>query len=161
MLTADELQKPRKPKELNQYFWSVYNSAKTEERKKARLKIGLWKNFFSEFNVLNIYSNWKFPNDEVTVEYKLGNQGYDAIIQNSSFVEYVELTFPAIGEKEKEKGRRINQTGYSIDVVKFPSIDNELLRRFRETTRDKSIIFNHLLMRSVYTPIKQRQFMLY
>lgn len=139
MLTVEELQTPRTPKELNQYFGFVYDMATPEERQKARLKIGLWKNFFSEFNVLNIYSNWKFPDSEVSVEYKIGNQGYDAIIRNSSFTEYVEITFPVIGEKDKEEGHRLNQNEYIIDIGEFPSIDKELLRRFRSTVKGKSI----------------------
>ena len=134
MLTPEELQKPRKPKELMHYFWSTYDSATPEERQFGRLKKGLWKYFFHELSVLNIFANWKFPNNDVLVEYMIGNQGYDAKITNTSYVEHIEITFPILGEPEKQEANEINLKGYSF--VKHDHA--ELIRRFISTADRKS-----------------------
>jgi len=134
MLTPEEMQKARSPKELMEYFWSTYDGVTPEERQLARLKKGLWKNFFHELSVLNIFANWKFPNNDVMVEYIIGNQGYDAKISNASYVEHVEITFPSLGEREKQEANEINLKGYSF--VKHDH--DELIRRFLSTADRKS-----------------------
>jgi hypothetical protein len=134
MLTVEELQKPRSPKELNKYFLSTYDNATPEERCRGRLKEGLWKYFFHELTVLNIFSNWKFPDDDVIVEYIIGNQGYDVKITNRLIVEYIEITFPILGEQDKSEAIEVNRTGYSCGIRSL----SELKRRFTCTAESKS-----------------------
>lgn len=134
MLTLEEMQKPRSPKDLMKYFWSTYDSATPEERQLARLKKGLWKYFFHELSVLNIFANWKYPNNDVMVEYMISNQGYDAKILNGSYVEHIEITFPSLGEREKQEANEINLKGCSF--VKHDHA--ELIKRFIFTADRKS-----------------------
>lgn len=144
MLTKEEMQKPRTPKELEQYFWNVYDNAKSEERKVGRLKEGLWGCFFHELSVLRIHCNWKFPNNDVSIKYIIGNQGYDAIITDLSstfhnYTEYVEITFPIMGGKEKQEAYSINKCGYSIEISDIMYNENDLRKCFIKTAEKKSL----------------------
>jgi hypothetical protein len=139
VLTKEELEKPRTPTEFDNYFWDVYRNATPEEKTAGWLKKGLWKEIFEEVTVLKDYCKWKFPNNDVTINYKVGNQGYDAIIRNETYEEYVEITFPHIGKKAKQEAKRVIKNGYSSACYDLDDALGEIMQCFIDTANKKSL----------------------
>jgi hypothetical protein len=117
MISKQELQKPRTTSQLQQYVNKVFSDIRTDPYvlKEARLKKGLFKKLVEELYPLSIFSIFKYPDDGAICEFKIGNQGYDAIatkISNGE-KEYIEITWPIDGHRQAQVSRLLNDRRYT------------------------------------------------
>ena len=115
-----------------------------ETRHGARLKKGLYKEFLEEVMLLSIYSNWKFPMNNVLCKPIIGYQGYDAVITSlltdfKKYEEYVEITFPHDGRKENEFNRQVNAKGFHGKFYDASSQRKEASDRIIAKAQQKAI----------------------
>lgn len=122
-LDREEITTPRTPIELSQFIEKTYELVMSDDetRHRARLKEGLYKKFLEELMLLSIYSNWKFPENNVLCQLIIGDQGYDAIITNLpaglyEYLEYIEITSPIDGRKENKISKQVNEKGIHGEV---------------------------------------------
>lgn len=94
-----------------------------KERLRARFNKGLYKEFFAELIPLSIYSNWKFPRNNVLCQLVIG-KGYDGLITNlpsdsHTYQEYVEITSPIDGRKENDISKIIDEKGFHVESFDY------------------------------------------
>ncbi|KHE92132.1 MAG: hypothetical protein K8F52_01810 [Candidatus Scalindua rubra] len=141
MITKKEIQKERSPLGLRQFVLRRKNkiSKITDERHKAMLKNGLYKQFSDEiiplslFCLKNYQKNFKIIPD-------LGEEGYDAIVkdENGDLYENIELTFPHDGKFEADDSRETINKGIGNFRIYEPGEDLNNLRPFiMDTCRKK------------------------
>lgn len=123
-LNRKDITTPRTPIELAHFIEKTHELVMSDDetRHRARLKEGLYKEFLEELKLLSIYSNWKFPGNNVLCQPVIGNQGYDAVITNlptdsHEYQEYVEITSPIDGQKENEISKQVNEKGIHVEVT--------------------------------------------
>lgn len=117
-----ELEKPRRPSELNRYVSALFAQISTIEHEKhaARLWRHSYKYLLREIYPLSIFCAWRYPNDDVIVKPCIGSQGYDAEIIHSTTHERtrVEIGWPIDGKREKQDARDLNAnsiTAFHVD----------------------------------------------
>lgn len=98
--------------------------------------------------LLSIYSNWKFPKNNVLCQLVIGDQGYDAIITNlphssCKYREYVEITSPIDGHKENEISKQVNEKGlhrerfnYDTSVQRREATDRIIAKAYKKAIKD-------------------------
>ncbi len=115
-LTKSEIEIERTPKELEDWVNQITNEtwASEERSKPARLRDGLYKQFFEEVRPLSIFVNKLYSGDSaITCVPVIGNQNYDAIIRNSSPDPTFELKI------------EITSTAYHIDHLLAEKINTD------------------------------------
>lgn len=123
-LNRKDITTPRIPIELAHFIEKTYEIVMNDDetRHRARLKEGLlYKKFLEELMLLSIYSNWKYPANNVLCQLVIGNQGYGAIVTNlptntHEYREYIEITIPIDGRKENEISKIVNEKGFHGEV---------------------------------------------
>ena len=118
-----DLENFRTPSEMEEYFLNKRNiiDADKEYSDFARLKKGLFKKFIEEFYPLYCFSQSRYCKADSQMKIVLGNQGYDAIIQDSSGTEnQYEITSYIDGKFEYEDAIRMNESG--IGDIRFKDI---------------------------------------
>ena len=84
MITKDELETGRTPKELSEFVSQIFDQIRADDAqvKLARTRQGTYKEFIEEVYPLSIFLSCKYGDDCL---YKcrpvLGNQGYDAVVE--------------------------------------------------------------------------------
>lgn len=146
MISKEDLQKPRTPSELKQYREQIFAMIRQDKEiiKAARLRQGLYKNLIEEFYPFSMYCDHKYRGADVSCEIVIGKQGYDGIIKDRSGgeIEYVEITWPIDGHKEKAAMRLLNDRGYTNIEVQDVDYDSErqaIINRIIEKARDKAL----------------------
>lgn len=144
LLTLSDLETPRTPSALAVWFYAKYEEVLSfpDEARKARLPLGIYKNFIEEVYPLVIYSRWRFSEDDVLCQPKVGNQPYDAIIyppDQSDLTHTVEITWPKNGEARKANAELMNHRG-SFGWVgdDYEGYNRDILRRVRKKAQEKS-----------------------
>jgi len=104
-LTSDELQKPHKASEFEDWVSRKIEeiSSTKEGRNALRLREGLAKNLMEEAYPLSLFASKFFDrSEEVTLQILIGNQNFDAIVQDGwkekGLIQYVEVTQAHEGE---------------------------------------------------------------
>lgn len=120
-----DLDKPRIPHEMHEYFYYVFNAVQNNKEIMAysRLKKGGFKKFLEEFYPLYCYSQSRYCDGESKLNIILGNQGYDAVSINLDGSEtFFEITSFVEGEKQYKNAVELNTEGitslnYLSDIV--------------------------------------------
>ena len=145
LLTKSDMEEPRTPSSLAKWWREKYEQICScpEESKKARLHEGLYRNFVQEVYPLMLYASWRFHDDRVLCQPKIGSQGYDAtisVIGEPDRVQLIEVTWPQDGEDHREVARAMNEQGLSFrghdDFMRYNS---DILNRVLEASRRKSV----------------------
>jgi hypothetical protein len=140
-----EMETPRSPSELAEWFKLKYEEilADPVEKQKARLHQGLYKYFIEEIYPLVLFVDWKFKNDDVLCQPKIGSQGYDAIIwlkSDPESIHNVEVTWPQNGQDYKAIAKVMNATGFHYRCGDdFRQHDFEVLGLVKNTASKKAI----------------------
>ena len=145
MINKEELEKIRTPVDLQNYISTTLEKIKSErkERERARLKLkgSLYKEFIEELYPLSVFCSWRYPNNDVTVQLIIGDQGYDAIVYDGNGVEisHIEITWPIDGHRQKQEALLLNDIGYVMHEVCDPIIKvREEVERVYEVAIRKS-----------------------
>lgn len=142
-LSAEEIQRPRTPRELLAFVESVRERAKTDEdlRMAGHLRSGYLKEFFSEIVPLARFAVALYPESH-KVSPVLGNQGFDAEVHDAEgrLVERVEIANPVDGRSIAEAGRELAQSGIGGLRVGHPGDDFEDLIPIIERTASKKAL---------------------
>ena len=115
MITKEDIETERTPKELRQFVTTVKSKIENceQERHRGILKKGIYKVFVDEIIPLSLFCIKIYP-DNYKISPKLGNQGYDAIVkdENGKIFEYLELTAPHDGRKAANDAKLTVERGY-------------------------------------------------
>lgn len=129
MKTADslfvELDKWRTLKEMKEYYLKIKNICASDEKymKMSRIRKGRFKEFLEEFWPLYCFANTTYCADKVKFKLVIGNQGYDAIIEDINGKQTkLEISSYIDGRLEHEEGKKLNETRMGI----MRSINNEV-----------------------------------
>lgn len=122
MISKHDIETPRSPRGLRQFVTRRIKKIRgiREARHKAILKKGIYKVFSDEIIPLSIFCLKNYPNT-YWVKPVIGNQGYDAIIEDNKgrVIEYVELTIPHDGATDADDSRLVVKRTYGkTDVYK-------------------------------------------
>jgi hypothetical protein len=145
MINKEELEKRRTPAELREYVSSTFDKIKSEpaEKKRARLKEGLYKEFIEELYPLDIFTSWKYPRYDIEVGLVIGSQGYDAVIydSNGDEISHVEITWPIDGHRQKQQAQLLNDRGYGeAEISDDPLVSAmEVMKRVYGVAVKKSV----------------------
>lgn len=145
ILTQLDMETPRSPSELAEWYYRKYDEIKSDpaEVKKARLHEGLYSYFIPEIYPLVIYSLWRFSQDDVLCKPKIGSQGYDAIIyppDRPDYVHAVEVTWPQDGRERKSVQNLMNSRGFHGRVGdELHRYNQDILRRVVTAAQKKSL----------------------
>ena len=117
-LSAEEMTKHRTPRELNDWVAKIFDHflESNEAKAYARLKKGLSKQFFEEVWPLALLAKQLFgDSDQVICEPVLGNQKYDALIEDrrgdASIQIKVEFTIAVDGHDDHLRMKELNEKG--------------------------------------------------
>jgi hypothetical protein len=127
----EELEKPRMPQEMYEYFYFVFNAVQHNEQlmAEARLKKGGFKKFLEEFFPLYCYSQSSYCNTGSKLNIILGNQGYDAVSVNLEGIEtFFEITSFINGEQQYKNAIELNRDG--ISSLNF--LSNEIIEEYKD-----------------------------
>ncbi len=145
ILTIADMESPRTPIQLADWYDTKYEEIRTneEEVQKARLHQGLYAYFVPEIYPLVLYSLWKFPNDGVYCQPKIGSQGYDARIypiEHPDQVHTIEVTWPQDGKGNKEVSKILNDCGFYGRIgCEFDQFNEDILKRVPNTAQKKAL----------------------
>jgi len=126
-----DLEKPRIPREMHEYFYSVFNAVQNnkEVMADARLKKGSFKKFLEEFYPLYCYSQSRYCDVESKLNIILGNQGYDAVSVNPDGSEtFFEITSFIEGEKQYKNAIELNIKG----ITSFNYLSDAVIEEYRQ-----------------------------
>ncbi len=128
MITKEDIETERTPKELRQFVTTVKSKIENceQERHRGILKKGIYKVFVDEIIPLSLFCIKIYP-DNYKISPKLGNQGYDAIVkdENGKIFECLELTAPHDGRKAANEAKLVVERGYGNPLVYSPGSDLE------------------------------------
>jgi len=143
-ISRTEYETPRKPRELCNYIADVRDAVMNDasERKQARLRRGLYKQYLDELIPLSIYAAIQYDGSDVLVRPLIGNQGYDAVVTTpeGKNIDVIEITSPIDGLKESNNSKLINERGFGETEMYTPG--EELITIFERclaSARKKSI----------------------
>lgn len=144
LISEDEIQKRRSPRELWEYAVRVEGtvlSASRSEYERGMLKKGLYKEFIDEVRPLSNFAKQHYP-ETYAVQPVLGNQGYDAIVYDETGAEYerIEMAFPHDGQETNRDAKLVLDRGYGQIVVEDPADDFDKLLPFVENTCKKKAL---------------------
>jgi hypothetical protein len=145
ILTKSDMEEPRTPSTLAKWWHEKYEQIRScpEECKKARLHKGLYGNFVQEVYPLMLYASWRFHDDRVLCQPKIGSQGYDAtisVIGEPDRVQLVEVTWPQDGKDHREVAKAMNEQGLNFrDHDDFMRYNSNVFDRVLEASRKKSV----------------------
>ncbi|MCK4821625.1 hypothetical protein KA005_38020, partial [bacterium] len=118
-ITKEELEAPRKASEIRQWVDDkIEEIGTTKEGKRAvRFREGLTKELTEEALPLGIFCERYFDNgDQVTVQHIIGNQTYDAIIddqrETKTTLKYLEITQAHEGEDAHLRMLKLEEEGH-------------------------------------------------
>jgi hypothetical protein len=133
MITREEIEKTRSPRGLRQFVRRRFEKVRKarNERHKAIQRHGLYKVFTDEIIPLSLAALKLYPNT-YTVTPVIGNQGYDAIVQDNRgrIVDHVEITWPQDGKRKSDDALKIVTRGYGSTDVYSPGEDVDRLCSF-------------------------------
>jgi hypothetical protein len=111
---------------------------RTEELRKAFLRLGLYKQFRDEFIPLAKCAERLYPVDS-TIQLRIGNQGFDAQVFDSTGrqTDRIEVTVPSDGKAEDEEEREALEKGVSVRLVRAKALEH-LMGILVETCEKKS-----------------------
>jgi|GEM_PF-6999830 len=144
-LTKLDMETPRSPSELAAWFNLKYEEILSDpvEKQNARLHQGLYKYFIEEIYPLALFVGWKYQNDDVICQPKIGSQGYDATIwlkSDPKSIHNVELTWPQDGKDYKEIAKTMNTTGFHFRCGnEFKQHNLEVLELAKNTAQKKAL----------------------
>lgn len=144
-LTGLDMETPRSPSELVAWFNLKYEEilADPVEKQNARLHQGLYKYFIEEIYPLALFVDWKYQNDDVICQPKIGSQGYDATIcleSDPKSIHNVEVTWPQDGKDYKEIAKTMNAKGFHFRYDDdFKHHDLEVLELVKITAQKKAV----------------------
>jgi hypothetical protein len=134
---------PRTKEELHAYYKSTIKKIESDQNliRLARLKKGLFKEFFEELVPLLIYSKSKYCEEGALLNIVVGNQKYDAIVKTSTLEKRLEFSKYANGKIHIQEAKQLNKNGYT-DVIVGDVIEaqNKYLENFRKCLIKKSKI---------------------
>lgn len=145
ILTKSDMETPRTPSMLAKWYYKKYEEIRSvpEEVKKARLHNGLYGYFVPEIYPLVLYALWRFSNDDVLCQPKIGNQGFDATIwsvDQPKRIHSVEVTWPQNGKENKVVADLMNTHGFHNRVGDaFENFNNDILQRIPVTAKIKAL----------------------
>jgi hypothetical protein len=144
ILSQSDMETARSPSALVNWFRAKYDQIRTnpQEVKKARLMLGLYGQFIREIFPLAVYASWRFPDDDVLCQPKIGNQGYDARIWRvgqEDKVHTLEVTWPHDGKGHKEVADLLNRYGsYGWIGDEFERHAHNICERVRDRASKKA-----------------------
>ena len=117
IITIDELQHKRSPRELHDFVESTFESIRADDdiKKVARQRKPPFKELIEEVYPLSIFCNLKYQDASVQCYSVISNQGYDAKIETDTgeLVEIIELTWPIDGQKAHFQSLQLNDKGHT------------------------------------------------
>jgi len=138
----NELEVPRTPKEMHDYFYQVFDAVQNNEslQKDALLKKGLWKKFLEEFYPLYCFSQSRFCEKDSKLNIILGNQGYDAILKNSDGSKKIfEITSFINGEKDHKNALKMNKDGILFINTLSEAVHDNYKKKIIQNLNKKSL----------------------
>lgn len=146
MITTDELQVKRTPKQLSDFIESTFESIRSDAatRQIARLRKPPYKELIEEVYPLSVFCGLKYHDGSVLCYPIIGNQGYDAKIESETgeLLEIIELTWPIDGQKAHYQAVQLNENGNTeleIRDVNDNTQRNEIIERIIETANKKAL----------------------
>lgn len=112
----EDLEEYRTPREMVEYFDKIKTIVHTNDDlyRKSLIKKGKFKKFLEEFYPLLCFSQSRYCDSDSKLKIVLGNQGYDAVVENSAGMEgKLEITSYIDGKADFNDGKKINERGYS------------------------------------------------
>lgn len=156
-MNRKELSRKRNVLKQEIYYKNLIGDIKLSERKKAnaRLKKGLYKKLFEEFDVLLEFTKLKYGNAE-NIKFKwVGEEqqgktiNYDGeIYKDGKLVEKVEITCPLFSKRDIDIAKELNKYGcssaevYDLDTILDENkvkVKDIVLKKNRKTTYDNTI----------------------
>jgi len=136
-----DISTPRNRKQLRRYYDAIMRKVEVDTNltKLARLRKGLFKEFFEELSPLLVFSESTYCNDNSLFYIVVGNQHYDAIIKTDSFEKKVEFSKYENGHLNNQFAKQLNEHGVT-DVI-FRDVDedmNEYLVQFQRCVKKKA-----------------------
>jgi hypothetical protein len=145
MKTADSLfvnlDKWRTLKEMEEYYLRIKNICASDEEymQMSRIKKGRFKEFLEEFWPLYCFANTKYCEDKVRFKLVIGNQGYDAIIEDKKGNQAkLEISSYLDGKLENENGNKLNETRMGIMRSINNGVHEKYYRSVIENMKNKS-----------------------
>lgn len=126
MITKEQIEKQRTPKELREFVIDYIQSVKNNknERHKAFSKKGAYKEFIDELIPLSVFSDIYYPLNDVNISLIMGNQSYDAIAKkNNEIIDKIEITTPHDGLKNATLYKQVVMQGHSDSDFYKPGDD--------------------------------------
>ena len=126
-----DLDKPRTPHEMHEYFYYVFNAVhdNKEVMADARSKKGGFKKFLEEFYPLYCYSQSRYCDGKSKLNIILGNQGYDAVLVNPDGIEiFFEITSFVEGEKQYKNAIELNTKG----ITRLNYLSDTVIEEYRQ-----------------------------
>lgn len=146
MITTDELQLKRTPKQLSDFVKSTFESIRLDAatRKMARLRKPPFKKLIEEVYPLSVFCDLKYPGGSIQCCPIIGSKGYDAKIEseNGELLEIVELTWPIDGQKTHYQAVQLNENGHTeIETrdVNDNTQRNKIIEKIIETANKKAL----------------------
>jgi hypothetical protein len=145
ILTKLDTETSRTPSALAAWYYTKYEEIRSDqdERGKVRLRQGLYKYFVQEIYPLMLYSRWRFPQDGVLCQPRIGSQGYDATIcpiDQPGYVYTVEVTYPQDGEEHNAVAELMNRHGFHGRVGDEVELYNQdIIQRALSAANKKSV----------------------
>jgi hypothetical protein len=142
--TAEDLQKPRIPSDLRSFVMSALNTIALDQASKeaARLWLGRAKELLREILPMSFFVPWRWPGDDVLIQPRLGNQGYDAqvLTLDGKPLTALEVSWAVDGQAHKEKMIALNKTGGTVGTFgideRIAAVDRTLLASRIKSRKD-------------------------
>ena len=113
--TAEDLQKPRTPSDLRAFVAGALDIIALDQASKeaARLWRGQAKELLREILPMSYFAPWRWPGDDVLIQPRLGDQGYDAqvLTLDGKPLAALEVSWAVDGQTHKEEMIALNKTG--------------------------------------------------
>jgi len=126
-----ELETPRTPYEMNEYFYYIFNAVQdsNELKAEARLKKGGFKKFLEEFYPLYCYSQSRYCDGNSQLNIILGNQGFDAVsVQPDGSETFFEITSFVEGAKQNKNAIELNTKG----ITSLNNLDDDVIEEYKQ-----------------------------
>lgn len=155
-ILLSDLEEYRTPSEMKEYMNRIRGCVKASPdlSEKARIKKGKFKKLLEEFNPLLLFGNSRFCAPDSRMKIVLGNQGYDALIEEGNGdITKLEITLYCDGKADYIDGIKINERGYgevrltgtsSLDVHEADYIEKILANARKKSAKsysDASLLF--------------------
>lgn len=146
MITTNDLEAKRTPEELSEFVESSFELIGSDENEKKayRLRKPPYKELLEEVWPLSIFCDLKYQDNTVLCCPVIGNQGFDAKIENTQedLIENIELSWPIDGQKAHFIAVQLNEKGITkleIRDVNDSSPRDEIIERIINKANDKAL----------------------